>query len=86
MIIGVPFCAIVYAGVRMLVHNRLEQKNLNPTTENYVTIERINEDGTFVHKQEIIENKKFDWRTLPFVRYFVEKDKTSITNKNNKKQ
>ena len=64
----------------------LAQKNLNPTTENYVTIERINEDGTFVHKQEIIENKKFDWRTLPFVRYFVKKDKTSITNKNNKKQ
>lgn len=28
MIIGVPFCAIVYAGVRMLVHNRLEKKSL----------------------------------------------------------
>lgn len=76
MIIGVPFCAIIYAGVRMLVHNRLEQKNLNPTTENYVTIEKINEDGTFVHQQEIIENKKFDWRKLPFVRYFVKKEKT----------
>lgn len=85
MIIGVPFCAIVYAGVRMLVHNRLEQKNLNPTTENYVTIEKINEDGSFVHKQEIIENKKFDWRTLPFIRYFVNKDKVSKT-KNTKKK
>ncbi len=71
MVVGVPFCAIVYAGVRMLVHNRLEQKNLNPTTENYVTIEKINEDGTFVHQQEIIENKKFDWRNLPFIRYFT---------------
>lgn len=71
MIIGVPFCAIVYAGIRMLVHNKLEQKNMNPTTENYVTIERVNEDGTFVHQQEIIEAKKFDWRELPFIRYFV---------------
>ncbi len=71
MIVGVPFCAIVYAGVRMLVHNRLEQKNLNPTTENYVTVDRVNEDGTFVHQQEIIENRKFNWRNLPFVRYFT---------------
>lgn len=85
MIIGVPFCAIVYAGVRMLVHNRLEQKNLNPTTENYVTIEKINEDGSFVHKQEIIENKKFDWRTLPFIRYFVNKDKVSKPKSTKKK-
>ena len=30
MLVGVPFCAIVYAGVRMLVHNRLENKNLSP--------------------------------------------------------
>lgn len=75
MIVGVPFCAIVYAGVRMLVHNRLEQKNLNPTTENYVTIEKINEDGTFVHQQEIIENKKIDWRNLPFIRYFTKSRK-----------
>ena len=71
MIVGVPFCAIVYAGVRMLVHNRLEQKNLNPTTENYVTVDKVNEDGTFVHQQEVIENKKFNWRKLPFIRYFT---------------
>ena len=76
MIIGVPFCAIVYAGVRMLVHNRLEKKALNPETENYVTLEKVNEDGTFIHQEEIIENKKFDWRTLPFVRYFIKTNKT----------
>ena len=84
MIIGVPFCAIIYAGVRILVHNRLEQKNLNPTTENYVTIEKINEDGTFVHTQEIIENKQFNWRELPFVRYFVKKDGNSKKRKTKK--
>ncbi len=76
MIIGVPFCAIVYAGVRMLVHNRLEKKSLNSETANYVTLEKVNEDGTFIHQEEIIENKKFDWRTLPFVRYFVKSKKT----------
>ncbi len=75
MIIGVPFCAIIYAAVRMLVHNKLEQKNMNPTTENYVTVERVNEDGTFIHQQEIIENKKNDWKKLPFVRYFVKANK-----------
>ena len=75
MIIGVPFCAIVYAAVRMLVHNRLEKKNMNPTTENYVTVETVNEDGTFVHHEEIIENKKITWRELPFVRYFTKKNK-----------
>lgn len=71
MIIGVPFCAIVYAGVRMLVNNQLAKKSLNTDTQNYVTLEKVNDDGTFIKKEEIIENKKFDWRTLPFVRYFV---------------
>lgn len=72
MIIGVPFCAIVYAGVRMLVNNRLEKKSMNTDTALYVTLEKVDEsDGDFIHKQEIIENKKFDWRKLPFVRYFV---------------
>lgn len=76
MIIGVPFCAIVYAGVRMLVNNRLEKKMMNTETENYVTLEKIDENGLFVHQEEIIENKKFDWRTLPFVRYFISSNKT----------
>ena len=76
MLVGVPFCAIVYAGVRMFVHNRLEKKDLSPLTVNYVTIERIEDDGTLVHQEEVIEDKKFDWRTLPFVRYFVKKNST----------
>ena len=71
MIIGVPICAIVYAGVRLLVNNRLEKKAMNVNTECYVTLEKIDEEGVFVHKEEIIENKKFNWRNLPFVRYFV---------------
>ena len=73
MLVGVPFCAIVYAGVRMLVHNRLENKNLSPTTLNYVTLEKIDDDGNAIYQEELIENKKFDWRTLPFVRYFIKK-------------
>ena len=77
MIIGVPFCAIVYAGVRMLVNNRLEKKSMNTDTSLYVTLEKVDEsDGDFIHKQEIIENTKFDWRKLPFVRYFVKSNKT----------
>lgn len=75
MIIGVPFCAIVYAGVRMLVNNRLEKKSMNTDTINYVTLEKVNDDGSFVKQEEIIENKKFDWRKLPFVRYFVSQNK-----------
>lgn len=75
MIIGVPFCAIVYAGVRMLVNNRLEKKAMNTETEDYVTLEKIDENDVFVHQEEVIENKKFDWRTLPFIRYFVSSKK-----------
>ena len=75
MIIGVPFCAIVYAGVRMLVNNRLEKKSMNTDTINYVTLEKVNDDGSFVKQEEIIENKKFDWRKLPFVRYFASQNK-----------
>ena len=77
MIVGVPFCAIVYAGVRMWVHTKLEQKELNPTTENYVTLEQVTEDGAFIHKEEVIENHKFNWKKLPFVRYFIKKDKNN---------
>lgn len=73
MIVGVPFCAIVYAGVRMFVHNRLEGKNLSPSTVNYVKLEKIDEEGNAIFQEEIIENKKFDWRNLPFVRYFIKK-------------
>lgn len=75
MIIGVPFCAIVYAGVRMLVNNRLEKKSMNTDTINYVTLEKVNDDGSFVKQEEIIENKKFDWRKLPFIRYFASQNK-----------
>lgn len=71
MIIGVPFCAIVYAGVRMFVNSRLEKKAMNTETENYVTLEKVNDDGSFVKQEEIIENKKFNWRELPFIRYFA---------------
>lgn len=81
MLVGVPFCAIVYAGVRMLVHNRLENKNLSPTTVNYVTLEKIDEEGNAIQQNEIIENKKFDWRLLPFVRYFVKKNNTNNIKK-----
>lgn len=77
MIIGVPFCAIVYAGVRMLVNNRLMKKSMVTETELYATLEKVDEsDGDFIHKQEIVENVKFDWRKLPFIRYiFKDKNK-----------
>ena len=81
MVVGVPFCAIIYAGIRLIVNSRLEKKNLSYNTETYVTLEKINDDDSFVHFEEVIEDKKFDWRTLPFVRYFV-KDKKN----NNKKE
>lgn len=72
MIIGVPFCAIVYAGVRLLVNNRLAKKSMRTDTAQYVTLEKVDEsDGDFIQKEETIEIKKFDWRELPFIRYFA---------------
>ena len=55
--------------------NKHTNTGINNCTENYVTVERVNEDGTFIHQQEIIENKKFDWKKFPFVRYFVKANK-----------
>ncbi len=76
MIIGVPFCAIIYAGVRLLVNNRLAKKSMETQTISYVPLDKIAEDGTFINKQvEVIENKKFTWKSVPFVRYFVKTDK-----------
>lgn len=82
MIIGVPFCAIVYAGVRMLVNARLEKKNMHTDTESYIPLDIITPDGTYVMQNEQAENKKFDWHNLPFVRYFVHPKKKAGNNEN----
>lgn len=69
MIIGVPFCAIVYAGVRVLVNKRLEKKDMTINTADYMNLDKINEEGVFVEiAEETIENKKFRFRNLPIIK------------------
>lgn len=69
MIIGVPFCAIVYAVVRVLVNKRLEKKDMTINTADYMNLDKINEEGVFVEiAEETIENKKFRFRNLPIIK------------------
>lgn len=47
MIIGVPVFAVIYAGIRAVIHSRLEEKSLPVDTSNYVSVRTIEEGGTF---------------------------------------
>lgn len=47
MIIGVPIFAVLYAGVRSLVNNRLKKKELPPETGKYETVDYVDEEGAF---------------------------------------
>lgn len=45
MIVGVPIFAVIYAGVRSVINMKLEKKNLPKETEQYETLEYIDEEG-----------------------------------------
>lgn len=47
MIIGVPIFAVLYAGVRSLVNNRLKKRELPPETGKYETVDYVDEEGAF---------------------------------------
>lgn len=45
MIVGVPIFAVIYAGVRSVINMKLEKKNLPKETEQYETLEYIDDEG-----------------------------------------
>lgn len=47
MIIGVPLFAIIYAGVKSVVQTALEKKHLRTETQDFLTLDYVDEDGQF---------------------------------------
>lgn len=75
MVIGVPVFAVIYAGIRAVVHRRLEERNLPVSTDAYIKVRSIEDSGTFVKYEPHSRKKK--------------KMKTSVgqeTNSNNENQ
>lgn len=48
MVIGVPVFAVFYAGIKAVIHRRLEDKKLPLATDAYIGVKNIEEGGTFV--------------------------------------
>lgn len=54
MIVGVPFFAVIYSGIRANVHRQLKRKALPIKTENYLHVGHISKDGSM--KNDIYAN------------------------------
>lgn len=54
MIVGVPFFAVIYSGIRANVHRQLKRKALPIETENYLHVGHISKDGSM--KNDIYAN------------------------------
>ena len=50
MIIGVPAFAVIYAGIKSVVHRALANKEMSCKTEEYVRLKYVDEEGTFHQK------------------------------------
>lgn len=56
MVVGVPVFAVVYAGIKSLVHTSLKKKLLTPKTSEYINLEYVDEDGVY-HQTPKDKNK-----------------------------
>ena len=52
MIIGVPAFAVIYAGIKSVVHRALANKEMSCKTEEYVRLKYVDEEGTFHQKSK----------------------------------
>ena len=52
MVIGVPVFAVIYAAIKTRVNTNLSKKELSTKTEEYVYINEISENGTFILETE----------------------------------
>ena len=60
MIVGVPTFAVIYYIIKMLIQQKLEQKNLPIETENYNEKNYVGEDGTFVVPTEEVNEEEIE--------------------------
>lgn len=88
MIIGVPICAILYAGVRLLFNRSLKKKSMPSETKDYIDLDMVEENDVFVMRAKPSDHiGKFSWKKLPFIHFFMKnKDKFSGINLKAKKE
>ncbi len=66
MLIGVPLFALLYAYIKEQITEKLDTKELSKRTSDYIQLEKIDDDGSFValdlemRKKAKAEKKKFD--------------------------
>jgi len=60
MIVGVPTFAVIYYIIKMLIQQKLEQKQLPIETENYNEENYVSEDGKFVRAVKEIEEEEIE--------------------------
>ena len=60
MIVGVPTFAVIYYIIKMLIQQKLEQKQLPIKTENYNEENYVGEDGTFVVPTEEVKKEEIE--------------------------
>ena len=58
MVIGVPVFAVIYAGIRAVIHRRLEDKALPTSTDEYIRLRSIEGDGIFTKYEPRAKKKK----------------------------
>lgn len=61
MIVGIPIFAVIYAGIRALVHRSLAGKQLPTETEKYITVGKINSNNEF--EEFVVPEKKTKTKT-----------------------
>lgn len=76
MIIGVPIFAVIYAAIKSLVNSALQKKELPDTTELYVDLDKVDEDGLHPY---VPEYKK------PKTKPVKNKEKSSVDKTEGKK-
>ena len=60
MIVGVPTFAVIYYIIKMMIQQKLEQKNLPIETENYNEKNYVSEDGTFIVPAEEVKEEEIE--------------------------
>ncbi len=76
MIVGVPFFAVLYNGIRVTINGKLAKKGYTNDTKQYMNAIRVDEDGIVIQKPEAEPEKirPFSRKTKKTI---IKKDKTS---------
>lgn len=65
MVIGVPVFAVIYAGIKAMTNRKLEEKKLPVSTQDYLKVLSIEENGTLIEYGACPEKKKKSGEAMP---------------------